>query len=95
MGDFNSPMYSKPVFPNLNRLSESASFVAIFEFKYASWAHGGAYTAAYTTRAYYILPSLCVPSYVYAHFAMGGAIAAGDTLSTIGGDSESGFETLH
>lgn len=66
----------------------------ILQFQDSPWAHGAADPAAYTAGANNILSFLCISPHIDAHFTIGGAISAGDTLSAIGGDPETRKETL-
>jgi hypothetical protein len=80
---------------HFNRLTEAAFFGAIFQLQYPPRTYRCAYPAAYTAATDDVLPTLGIPAYIDTHFAIGGAIATGDALPSIGSDAESGFETLH
>ena len=61
---------------------------SIFEFEHASGADSGTDATTYTGRAQDILAFLRVSAYINSHFAVGGAIPAGNTLAAIDGDAK-------
>src|SRR5690606_38236643 len=71
-----------------------ARFFSIFKFKHPSRADRCAYPTTHTGSSDDVLPPLRIPAHIYAHFAVGGTIAAGYALPSIGGDPKPRFEPL-
>lgn len=67
---------------------------AIFQFEHAPRTDGRADPATHTTGTDNILALLGVGAHIDAHFAIGGTVAAGNALTAIGGDPESGEQPL-
>ncbi len=67
----------------------------VFQFEDAPRTNCRADTTAHAAGPNDILPFLCIGPYVYALFAIRGAIATGNALSPIGGDPKTGLKTLY
>jgi hypothetical protein len=78
---------------NLPAIDPSGEW-SIFQFQNSAGTNSAANTAAHATRAYYIFSLLSVMAYIDPHFAIGGTISAGNTLSPVGGYPEPGKKSL-
>jgi hypothetical protein len=82
------------IISNQHWLSKPALLIFHFQIQNAPGTHRRTDSAAHARGSDNVLAPLRVPSDINAHLAVGGAIAAGNALSAIGGYPEARFKTL-
>ena len=70
-------------------------FCSVFKFQYTPWTDFGTDATSDTGRPHDVLSLLRIGTHIYAHFTIGGAIAAGNALTSVGGNSKPAFKTLN
>jgi hypothetical protein len=58
---------------------------SVFQFEHAARTYGRANTTTHTTGPYNVLAFLGIGPHIDAHLAIGGAIATGNALASVGG----------
>lgn len=69
--------------------------IGVFEVQHTARTNLRANATAHAGGPHDVLPFLGVGTDVDAHFAIGGAVAAGNALSAVGGYAEARLEPLH